>query len=170
MLYISTSVRVLCTPNTGQNMLKSLKRWEKARNLLQNLAKNWFFKFAPKRCWLKALFPEKTLDQQFNANLKKTFFCLILQKISCFFLFCSLIQKTLKRHILNRVWSAQHANTGQNIQPFNYNLWRNSAIFSTSKMASLKSLFINTDTTTNAPLDSKKNWGSVSHWYSFVIN
>ena len=52
---------------------KKLENVEKARKLLQNLAKNCFFKVAPK-CWSK-VFWEKTLDQHFGANEKKTIFC-----------------------------------------------------------------------------------------------
>ena len=37
-------------------MQKSLKTFKKVTNLLQNLAKNGFFKFAPKR-WTIVLFP-----------------------------------------------------------------------------------------------------------------
>ena len=48
------------------------KRWkmQKVRNLLQNLAKKLFFKFAPK-CWSKILFPEKNRFHPFL--LKKVF-------------------------------------------------------------------------------------------------
>ena len=56
MLYISTSVWVLHTPNTGQNMLFHCfcaKRLKKFR-------KKWVIKFAPERWW-SVLFPEKTM-------------------------------------------------------------------------------------------------------------
>ena len=35
-------------------LLEKAKKGQKARNLQQNLAKNWFFKFAPK-CWLNVI-------------------------------------------------------------------------------------------------------------------
>ena len=66
LLYISTSVWVLHNPNTGRNshfqhfVAKKLKNAKKVTNLQQNLAKNGFFKFAPK-CWSSVLFPKKQL-------------------------------------------------------------------------------------------------------------
>ena len=64
LLYISTSVWVLRTPNAGWNShfqrfcCKKPKKQEICRNLQQIFAKNSFFKFAPKR-WLTVLLPKK---------------------------------------------------------------------------------------------------------------
>ena len=53
VLYISTSVWVLRTPNTGRNNNFQhflCKKAKKARNLQQNFEKKPFFEFAPKHC------------------------------------------------------------------------------------------------------------------------
>ena len=46
----------------------------------------------------------------------KTFFCWIAPLSSCFFFLFQLFStKTLKKHIMNSIWSAQHQNASQNI-------------------------------------------------------
>ena len=62
LLYISSSVWVLHTPNAGWNMLFNVflktKKEEKEWKLMQILALNVFFVVAPE-CWCRVLYPEK---------------------------------------------------------------------------------------------------------------
>ena len=57
-------------------MQKAKKNVKKVTNLLQNLAKNSFFKFAPKRWSIVVKIVNKTLDQRFGPNLKNKHFLL----------------------------------------------------------------------------------------------
>ena len=47
---------------------KKIKKFKKAPNLIQKLAKKMFFKLAPKR-WLKVLFPKKLLFHIFSTKM-----------------------------------------------------------------------------------------------------
>ena len=66
LLNISTSILVLPTPNTGQNMLfqhflfKKAEKERKSKKFVANFSKKCVFELAPE-CLLRVLFQEKNL-------------------------------------------------------------------------------------------------------------
>ena len=101
LLYILTSVWVLCTPNAGWNChfqhFFVLKSWKKQEICSKTLQKTRFLKFAPK-LWSTVLFskklafffkntslPTKNSRPAFWCKIKKSVLCKILLQISCFF-------------------------------------------------------------------------------------
>ena len=64
VLYILTSIQVVGTPNTGQNLLlqhillHKVEKRKKSKHIVEKLSKKSVFEFAPK-CWLRIVFPEK---------------------------------------------------------------------------------------------------------------
>ena len=121
-MYILTSLWVLHTPNTGQNMLfqhlscKKAEKGIKSKKIRAKFIKIPFFSFNKKACWGPT---DQKWHQFTGANWKKCFtkFCLPLFVFLIFRLFCA---KRLKKHILTSLWRVQHPNPGRNKQQLCY--------------------------------------------------
>ena len=123
-------------------MLTSWKKEKKAKNLMQNLAKKMGFKFAseligflfyflPFYVWKHVLadwFARNITRSGFWCKPQKSVFCIKFLSFSSFLSF--LAQKTLKKYVLTSVCSAQHPNTGRNIQHTNNFKWHTIFILS----------------------------------------
>ena len=121
MLYILTSVCVLCTPNAGQNFNFKHFEWQKAKKRRKKL------KICGKMCVYSQI---KTIDKSFGTNLKIFFFVKLFCKFLTFFAFFSFIAQKRRKYIFRPVFGVPSTQTLVKIYSTKYSEHLNTVLIS----------------------------------------